>query len=315
MENLRMSLYLGFTTMSVCEGNNSEVKRMAKIRWLLLFFSLAFSQSLAQDAQPLDDLDKLYLTFIVKPQPAGVAPAYHGEFLAVKFWYVNGSEVPDPNNPTTLYLKASYDPNLDYIQEQLFRVAFNGTPLFKYEIPQFNHIIYGAKRPADPFETWISWYAHLSETQFPKSFALDNFMGVHSRDFPLGFPTPFKLNIPDSFTIGGAQVNYGAEPIMATESPANYGNFNFYPSRIKEDIVSINGYGPVENPVIVNSFWPENAQRDVSGLWPVGTHQGLAGFSACNEKLVEFQGGKRFIFKACTITVKPVVMTVAQPQN
>jgi hypothetical protein len=288
---------------------------MTKILWTLLLCFVC-SQSLAQDAQPLDDLDKFYLGFLAQPpRPAGLPPANYAEFTAVKFWYVSGSEVPDPNHPTTLYAQASYDPNLDYIKEKLFRADFNSTPLFQYEIPRFNHIVYGAKRQADPFETWISWYAHLSETQFPKAFAFDTISGGYRDSFKLSFPAPFKLDIPDSFTIGTARVNYGAEPVAATESPANYGSFNFHPTRASSDISSIDGYGPVANPTVVTSYWPENANRDVSTLWSVGTHQGLAGFSACNETTVEFEGNKKMLFKACTITVKPVTMTVAQPQN
>jgi hypothetical protein len=288
---------------------------MKKIPWILLLCCL-FSQSLSQDAQPLDDLDKFYLGFTaLPPRPAGIAPANYAEFTVVKFWYVSGSETPDPNNPTALYLQAFYDPNLDYIKEKLFRVAFNGTPLFQYELPRFNHIVYGAKRQADPFETWISWYAHLSETQFPKSFAFDTISGGYRNSFNLSFPAPFKLNIPDNFTIGSIRVNYGAEAVTATESPANYGMFVFDPTRTGSEISSINGYGPMENPTVVTSYWPENANRDVIGTWPVGTHQGLAGFSACNETLVEFEGNKKMLFRACTITVKPVVMTVTQPQN
>lgn len=284
----------------------------------LLFSWLAFA--IAQDAQPLDDLDKLYLSFTgIPPTPPGRPPANYGTFLAVKFWYMTGNEVPDPKTPTMLYAQASYDPNLDYIQEELFRTAFNGTPLFKYEAPRFNHTYYGAKRAADPVEDWISWYAHLSETQFPKGFAFDTMSGAYIGQFDLRFPAPFKLNIPDSFTIGGARVNYGAEPVIAMVNPPTYGSFTWYPTANSPnlDAVSIGSYGPVLNPTLVNSNWAEDAHTWVATTpgWSVGTHQGLAGFSVCNEEWVEFQGGKKVLFKACATTVKPVTMNVAQPRN
>jgi hypothetical protein len=290
---------------------------MVKKLWILLIISLTCLQSFAQEAQPLDDLDRFYLGFVASP-PTFPSP-YIADFLAVKFYYVTGDQRPDPTTPTTLYATLSYDPNGGGIPteyKEVIRAAFNGTPLLKQVSPSGAVVTYGVKRPPNPKEDWLSWYAHLSESEFPVSLAFDTISGVYkSQGFDLSFPPPYHLGgVADSITLGGSDWTFGAEPALAAESPPAYGSMRLYPSRTRQEeaIFLANNFS---NPGTISYTVPKGSMADLASVgWPTGAHEGFAAFSACNDDTVDYEGGKKLWFRACSVTLKPVTITVTEPQ-
>jgi hypothetical protein len=290
---------------------------MIKTFWLVLCFSLVVSHSLAQDAEPLDDLDHLYLGFTAFP-PSYAGP-FIADFLALKFYYVTGGQRPDLNNPTMLYAKLAYDPNgrgVPAEYQEVIRAAFNGTPLVK-SVSRSGVISYGMKRLSDPKEDWLSWYAYLSEAEFPTSIAFDSISGAsRSVGFDLRFPPPYHLSgVADNITLGGSDWTYEVEPALAPESLPAYGSMKLYPSRtFQESAIFHSDMFP--SPGTISHTVVKGSMADLSSVgWPTGVHEGFAAFSACNEEVVNYEGGKKIWFRACTITLKPVTITVTEAQN
>jgi hypothetical protein len=294
-----------------------EEKPMIKILWIGLIISCVFLQSLAQDAQPLDDLDNLYFGFAGVPRE--FPTPFMADFVAIKLYYVTGNERPDINNPTALYARVTYDVSNEFGREgvnEMVRVAFNGTPLFKQTTPS-GRTYYGTKRPLDPKEDWLSWYAHLGVAHLPFSIAFDNVSGGSpSVGFELSFPPPYHLSgVADSITLGGSDWTYEVEPALAPESLPEYGSMRLYPSRTQqEEAIFLSNDFP--NPGTISHTVAKGSMADLSSVgWGTGVKEGFAAFGACNDDTVDYAGGKRLWFRACTITLKPVMINVTEAQN
>jgi hypothetical protein len=262
--------------------------------------------ALAQD-QALSDQDIVYIGFQSNKPFAGSGPIpqLEGYFVAAKFWLLDGSGVPAAQ-PNLMYATA-YLPSATGTKE-LFRAAFNGTTLQRRD-ERFGPV-YHVKRTPEPFENWISWYTHLSSREFPKVVAFDSFMGARP-EFNLQFPLPYKLVVPDRLVLG-ANENTLAATAMDSGAPAPAdASFKIYPNT---GALGSSYYGGnASNLTSPQYLFPKDSTLSGSPGWELGAHSGLAGFSACNEQIVNFEGGKKYVFRACTIMVKPVNFVVQQP--
>jgi hypothetical protein len=133
----------------------------------------------------------------------------------------------------------------------------------------------------------------------------------------VSFPPPYILNIADSFTIGGSSWSYGVRPSPGDFVTPAYGQLKLHPSRTTfREVVSLD-IERVYSPGVINSSLEPTRIYDAGG-WAVGTHQGLAGFGACNEDQIAVgrtAATRQYIlFKACSVVVKPVSITVTEPQ-
>lgn len=288
---------------------------MKKILLGLMFvLSIAFSQT----SEPLTDLDDLYMSFSAAPRDLPAPGTYIAVFRAIKFWYVTGNQAPDPAQPTTMYANAWYDPERDLSENEIPRVAFNGTPLtVRPGIPGW----YYMKRPPDGDENWLSWYAYLGVGSFPKNVIFDSQSAGVMRDynvpevarFDVSFPPPYILNISDSFTIGGSSWSYGVRPVAGDFPTPAYGQLKLYPSQTNNGSVFLD-IERLYSPGVINRLDEPSHHY----LWDVGTYQGLAGFGACNEDKIGFGTSRgtpeKILFIACSVVVKPVSITVTYPE-
>lgn len=278
-----------------------------------ILLSLLFAMSIAfsQNSEAISDLDYLYIGFMAAPRDIPAFGEYIAEFTAIKFWYVTGNQVPDPTQPTSIYSYAWYNPESDSQYNEIPRVAFNGTPLTETVVGTG----YYMKRPPDGDENWLSWYAYLGEDEVVKYFALDttnprinNLIPEEAR-LDLSFPPPYILDIADSFTIGGSSWSYGVSPSPGDFTTPAYGQLKIWPMRTSDPRPVLLDIDRRYSPGAISSSL-EPTQIMGEG-WEVGTHQGLAGFGACNEDKIGFG---QFLFKACSVVIKPVSITVTNPE-
>ncbi len=279
----------------------------AKLMVMLLVACL--SLSLAQDTELLSDLDDVYLGFSATNVSAA---GFNGYFEAVKFWYLTGNQTPDPNTPTTLYARAWYDPDADGATEGMLRVGFNGTGLFK-RTNSLGNTEFSFKRAPDFYENWLSWYAYFGETATPPQ--IDFAPREEGVRLSISFPLPYMLTIPDQVTIGGADLGINGRVIAVPRGwSAQYAEVRLYPNRsynAGDVFLEDNRLSPPADNFSV--FFPAGVWISSNPGWEVGVHEGLAGIGACREFVKTYDGGMRFLFKACSVTVKPVGITVTSP--
>lgn len=283
---------------------------MKPIRWLIagVLSALLGGLALAED-QPVDDLDLIYLGFQSRrlSSGAGAVPQLDGYFVAIKFWLLDASGIP-AEQPTALYATA-YLTGPGGSTQPLLRASFNGTRLLERN-ERFGPI-YHIKRPPDPREKWISWYAHLSERTFPKSFAFDNLLG--RGPFDLIFPSAYKLVVPDRAVMGSAELTVSASALDPTLPTPADAQIKLFPSRVPGALQTTIYYGENVEPTRPSITFPRSDAVANGGGWNYGSQAGLAGFSACNQKVMRFDGGagvKQFLFRACTVMVKPIELVM-----
>jgi hypothetical protein len=280
-----------------------------KNSFLMTFFLISFlTISVFSQADEINSQDDLYLNF--HSNTTVNVQGYNGYFEAVKFWRVNSGETPVLSNPTKIYARAWFNQDGGGSTDVMLRVAFNGTPLKKRVVTSGAE--YLMKRTPDLNENWLSWYAHLDDTHFPKVFALDTISGAYGDSFAISFPIPFKLNVPRSVRMGGSDLLVEAQPILAGAGTPQTGDIRFYPAtQFDRSKVFISGT-PLTNPGSVSMNFPPGDWITGSPGWGIGVHEGFTGIGVCNDKVVRFSD-KKFLFRACSITVQPVSITVTRP--
>lgn len=269
-----------------------------------VFGSYGFSQDEGFDTQ--DELN----TRFGSTAPTNVE--YNGYFEAIKFWRVNAGETPDFRTPTKIYARAWYSPSGNPRSlSPMFRTSFNGTPLKPYTMIGGTSI-YAMKRDSDPMEEWLSWYAHLDETHFPKSFAFDTILEAYRDQFAISFPLPFKLNVPRAVRMGGSDLTVEARAVAGGAPKPMHGEIRFYPTTTLTSSVPFISGSHLTNPDIINMNFPSGEWITGSPGFGVGVHEGLVGIGTCNDVVVRFLE-KKILFRACSVTVQPVNITVARP--
>lgn len=283
---------------------------MKTLRYLLALLGLWTVAGLAQD-QPTDDLDLIYIAFQSRKPFSGVGniPVQDGYFVAIKFWLVDSSGIPDPNQPTALYATANlYNPTRTGLPPMV-RVSFNGSKLLERIAPIGT--TYSVKRPLEPGEDWVSWYVHLSESTVPEAMAFDNLTG--GGPFSLSFPTAYKLVIPDRAVLAAADLSVVGSALDAARPTANDARIGIFPSRVPgslREFVFLNSNVDPSRPSLTI---PKDRTWAEGNGWDYGNHAGFAGISACNEQEMGFAGRSgtlKYVFRACTVVVKLVEFVV-----
>jgi hypothetical protein len=151
----------------------------------------------------------------------------------------------------------------------------------------------------------------------PFSIAFDDISSGSRRvGFDLSFPPPYHLsNVADNITLGGSDWTYEVEPAFASERLAEYGSMRLYPSRtLVESAIFLSDNFP--NPGTISHTVAKGNMSDLSSVgWGTGVKDGFAAFGACNDDTVDYEGGRRIWFRACTITLKPVTINVTAADN
>jgi hypothetical protein len=265
--------------------------------WLLLLTSVSV---FALD-EGFTEQDQLNFSFASQAPYSGQPPRYDGVFTAAKFWKLDASGNPAAQ-PELIY---AYADVRDATSRDLLRVAFNGTTLKQLSA---GRPFYAIKRTPEPFENWLSWYIHFNPTQFPKTLSLDSYMAGAALN--IVFPPAYKISHSTPFVIGSSETQIQA--IAQTGATPQYVDFKLYPSQTPLQGASYFWNGRTVNPANpVMGFI--KTEYGGSGGWSYGDNNGLIGFSACNEKEMRFEGNKRYLFKACTIMVKPTNIVIVRP--
>lgn len=246
---------------------------------------------------------------LVGGSPSGTEAQEHiAAFTSVKLWLTTPGRTPDWRTPDSIVATAWYDPEHNGY-DAMKRVSFNGralqiTPPSNPRIQNY----YALKQPVTPdHEDWLNWYAYLTETTFPQYVALDSDYGRPENT--LQYPSPYRLNVDANMRVGNTPWSYEIAPVDGART-ADYATMTLYPSRAQERLTGLADH--INRPGTVLRNIPSDPNL-VGGLgWTPGTQPGYAAVSACNVKSVGFAGGKKVQFRACTVVVYNVNLTVVR---
>lgn len=257
--------------------------------------------ALAQD-QSMGETEQMFQNFASVAPFSGVPPKYDGVFRATKFWKL-GRDGNPAAQPDMMFATADVRDAGNY---NLFRVAFNGTTL-KQTRP--NQPFYNVMRSPEPFENWNSWYIHFNATQFPKVIAVDT---LTDRGFNLAFPSSYKITYSEPVVFGPADAEVLA--VATSGARAQHGKFTIYPSLTPQEPSRAIVFGQnVSNPAAPSLIFVKDNYRGIPDQLNGSTVNGYIAYSACNDKVVEFEGGKKYLFMACTVQVRTQTMKFQRP--
>lgn len=270
----------------------------------LALFGLAF----AMDTAPFGDQEQIFNSMVATHPTVIEGQTYMAVFQSTKVWLVNPGQTADWRNPTSIIATAWYDPEHNGL-DPIKRVTFNGMPLEVFSNRTGPY--YGLKQlTSGDYEDWINWYAYFDYSAFPQYVSADAVYGQPR--FIVGYPAPYRLNVGSILRVGAVDWSYEMAPVFAGEPNAQYGVMRLYPSRT---VGSTYLASFILNPGTVSQSIPADpGLAAMGGGWRAGSLQGYAGASACNEKSLDFAGGKKVLIKACTLVVSPVTLEVIPPR-